>query len=139
MLGAEYHKTLVTMNNLASTYRNCGRWDNAEKLGVDVMKLRKALLGPDHPFTLSIMCNLASTYSHQGRWDEAEKLLIDVTNASKAKLGPDHLDTLTSMANLASTYYRKQGRLDDAHSLCYESSSRHSFSYLIGHGWTPVM
>ena len=50
------------MFNLASTYRNQGRWAEAEKLDVQVMETRKTVLGPEHPDTLTSMANLASTY-----------------------------------------------------------------------------
>jgi hypothetical protein len=52
-LGSDHPDTLTSMANLASTYRNQGRWDEAEKLEVDVMNARKAKLGSDHPHTLS--------------------------------------------------------------------------------------
>jgi hypothetical protein len=58
------------MSHLAATYMNQGRWDEAEKLEVDVMNGRKAKLGSNHPDTLSSMSNLAATYWNQGRWDE---------------------------------------------------------------------
>src|SRR6266550_1981912 len=86
--------TLIIMANLALTYWNQGRWDEAEKLEMDVMNESKRKLGLDHPDTLTSMANLASTYRDQGRWDEAEKLQMDVMNARKTKLGLDHPDTL---------------------------------------------
>ena len=39
------------MANLASTYRDLGRWKEAEELKVQVMKIRKRLLGEEHPST----------------------------------------------------------------------------------------
>jgi putative hemolysin len=74
VLGAEHPDTLTSMANLASTYHNQGRWNEAEKLEVQVMETRKTVLGAEHPDTLTSMANLASTYQHQGRWNEAEKL-----------------------------------------------------------------
>ncbi|MCJ1240826.1 hypothetical protein MMC14_008830, partial [Varicellaria rhodocarpa] len=62
------------MANLASTYWNQGRWKEAKKLEVQVMDMRKKLLGVKHPLTLNSMANLASIYWNQGRWKEAEKL-----------------------------------------------------------------
>ena len=59
---------------LAATYGQQGRWNEAEKLEVDVMKLRKRLLGVEHPDTLISMENLAATYRKQGRWNEAKTL-----------------------------------------------------------------
>ncbi|KAH7304614.1 kinesin light chain [Stachybotrys elegans] len=113
---SDHPDTLTIMANLASTYRDQGRWEEAEKLFVQVMETRKTKLGEDHPSTLTSMANLASTYRNQGRWDEAEKLEVQVMDISKTKLGVDHPDTLTSMANLASTY-RNQGRWDEAEKL----------------------
>ena len=88
------------MANLAFTYRNQGRWDEAEKLEVNVMNARKAKLGSDHPYTLTSIANLTCTYRNQGRWDEAERLEVDVMNARKAKLGSDHPDTLSTSGNI---------------------------------------
>jgi hypothetical protein len=80
LLGAEHPSTLSSMGNLASTYWNQGRWNEAEQLQIQVMDMRKKLLGAKHPDTLSSMENLASTYQNQGRWNEAEKLELEVTN-----------------------------------------------------------
>jgi hypothetical protein len=41
-LGSQHPDTLTSMANLASTYSHWqGRWDEAEKLEVEVMKARK--------------------------------------------------------------------------------------------------
>jgi Flp pilus assembly protein TadD len=66
-LGHDHPSTLNSMNNLASTYKIQGRWDEAEKLNMQVMETRKEKLGHDHPSTLNSMNNLASTYKIQGR------------------------------------------------------------------------
>ena len=58
-LGADHPDTLTSMANLASTLWNQGRWEEAEKLDVQVMETRKAKLGADHPSTLTSMANLA--------------------------------------------------------------------------------
>ena len=76
LLGAEHPDTLTAMANLASTYRNQGRWNEAEQLEVQVMDMRKKLLGAEHPHTLTFMGNLASTYRNQGWWNEAEQLEV---------------------------------------------------------------
>jgi tetratricopeptide (TPR) repeat protein len=107
---------LTCMAWLASTYRNQGRWNEAEKLEVQVIETTKRVLGEEHPDMLSSMANLASTYRNQGRWNEAEKLLVQVMETRKRVLGEEHPDTLSSMANLASTY-RNQGRWNEAEKL----------------------
>jgi hypothetical protein len=62
VLGPEHPDTLTSMSNLASTYRNQGRWKEAESLGVQVMERRKRVLGLEHPSTLTSMANLAFTW-----------------------------------------------------------------------------
>lgn len=59
------------MNNLASTYGNQGRWEEAEKLFVQVMEIRKTKLGADHPSTLMSMNSLAHTWQNMGKKSEA--------------------------------------------------------------------
>ncbi|SPO03831.1 related to D-ribulokinase [Cephalotrichum gorgonifer] len=92
------------MGNLASTLWNQGRWEEAERLEVQVMETRKTKLGADHLSMLTSMGNLASTLWNQGRWEEAERLQVQVMETSKTKLGANHPDTLTSMNNLAFTW-----------------------------------
>ncbi|KAK4195455.1 Tetratricopeptide repeat-domain-containing protein, partial [Triangularia verruculosa] len=112
-LGDEHSDTLTNMADLASTYRDQGRWEEAETLQIQVMEIRKKVLGDEHLDTLSSMANLASTYRDQSRWKEAETLQVQVMEMCKKVLGDEHLDTLSSMANLASTY-RDQSRWKEA-------------------------
>ncbi|KAF6806307.1 Kinesin light chain 5 [Colletotrichum musicola] len=116
VLGLSHPSTLTSMANLASTYRNQGRWKEAEELNVRVMETRKTVLGEVHPDTLISMGNLASTYRNQGRWKEAEELNVRVMETRKTVLGEEHPDTLISMANLASTFWN-QGRWKEAEEL----------------------
>jgi hypothetical protein len=67
ILGEEHPHTLTSMANLAATYRNQGRWKEAEELEVQVMQMCKKILGEEHPDTLTSMANLASTYKNKGR------------------------------------------------------------------------
>ena len=61
VLGREHPNTLASMANLASIYRNQGRWLETEILEVRVMKTRKRVLGQAHPDTLTSMSTIAST------------------------------------------------------------------------------
>ena len=102
--------------NFALVLWENGDFNNAEQLEVQVIKMRKKLLGEDHLDTLISMANVANTYLNQGRWTEAEQLDFKVMEMRKRLLGAEHLDTLMSMGNLASTY-RKQGRWNEAENL----------------------
>ncbi|GMF97349.1 unnamed protein product [Aspergillus oryzae] len=104
------------INNIGMCLYSDGRWKEAERLQVQVLELRKQVLGPEHPDTLTSIANLALTYRNQGRWKEAERLQVQVLELRKQVLGPEHPDTLTSIANLASTYWT-QGRWKEAEEL----------------------
>ncbi|HXP49251.1 MAG TPA: tetratricopeptide repeat protein, partial [Bacteroidia bacterium] len=97
-------------------YFENGQWTKAEKLCMQVMEIRKKLLGEKHPATLTGMANLASTYRNQGRWKEAEELEVQVMDITKRVLGAEHPDTLKSMANFALTFWN-QGRWKEAEEL----------------------
>ena len=64
----------VSLNNLATLYYRQGRYDEAERLQLEVLKLYKEVLGIKHPDTISAMANLASIWWQQGRSDEAEQI-----------------------------------------------------------------
>jgi hypothetical protein len=64
------------MANLASTYRNQGRWNEAEKLDVQVVDMRKKLFGAEHPDTLTSMRNIVTTIC----WIAAENALQHARN-----------------------------------------------------------
>ena len=61
VLGVEHPFTLSSMANLALTYRNQGRWKEAEELVVWVMGMFKRVLGAEHLNTLTSIANLAFT------------------------------------------------------------------------------
>jgi hypothetical protein len=86
------------------------------QLEVQVMDMRKKLLGAEHPDTLTSIANIASTYRNHEMWNEAEQLEVQVMDMRKKLLGAEHPHTLTSIANLASTY-RNQGRWNEAEQL----------------------
>jgi Tetratricopeptide repeat len=59
--------------------------NETEKLEVDVMELRKWLLGAAHPDTLASMANLTATYSQQQRQNEAETLNDNIEQIGNSK------------------------------------------------------
>ncbi|KAF1831099.1 hypothetical protein BDW02DRAFT_506016 [Decorospora gaudefroyi] len=81
------------MANLASTYWNQGRWDDAEKLEVQVMVTRKTKLGENHPDTLISMHNLALTLQSQARHEEAFALMEESFKLREHVLGEEHPNT----------------------------------------------
>ncbi|KAF5372721.1 hypothetical protein D9757_011637 [Collybiopsis confluens] len=116
VLGEHDPDTLISMNNLASTYQACGKPKHAEQLKEKVLSLQKELLGEHHPDTLTSMNNLACTYEVNGKAEQAEKMLEKVLSLWKGLLGGHDPNTLTSMNNLASTY-QARGKTKQAEQL----------------------
>jgi tetratricopeptide (TPR) repeat protein len=103
-LGPDDPDTLQSMNYLALSYADLGRFADALKLHEETLTRRKSTLGPDHPHTLRSMNNLANSYAAVGRLTDALKLREETLRLMEAKLGPDHPDTVGSMDNLAISY-----------------------------------
>src|SRR4051812_27263119 len=104
---------LILKWKCAMTLHSDGRYDECEKLFLQVMETFKRVLGDEYPSTLTTMANLASTYSNQGRWKEAEELQAKELGICSRVLRDEHPSTLTTMANLAQTY-RNQSRRKEA-------------------------
>jgi hypothetical protein len=88
------------MANLALTYRNQGRWKEAEDLDVQVMETSLRVLGQEHPDTLSSMNNLAFTWKGTGKETEAVRLMEECVQLRKRVLGPDHPLSISSCTAL---------------------------------------
>jgi serine/threonine protein kinase len=86
------------------TWRNLGRYEQAEPELRRAIELRQHTLGPGHPLTLESSNSLAVVLCYMGRFDEAIPLLKDTIAAQTATLGADDNATLLSMKNLASCY-----------------------------------
>jgi len=111
--GPEHPNSLASMNNLAMTYSNQGKYEEAAQLQLKVLDLYKRALGPEHPDTLCSMNNIAFIYSNQGKYKEAVQLHLKVLDLHKRAMGPEHPNTLISMSNLALTY-SNQGKYEEA-------------------------
>ncbi|KAK4117981.1 hypothetical protein N657DRAFT_659810 [Parathielavia appendiculata] len=101
VLGSDHPSTLTSMANLASTYWEQGRWEEAEKLFVQTK------LGADHPDTLTSMANLASTMANlafiwkdMGRHEDALGLLQTCVDLRQQVFSVGHPYTASTLSNL---------------------------------------
>jgi tetratricopeptide (TPR) repeat protein len=108
------------MNDLAATYFNTGRNNEALKMQEEVLSLSRTVLGLEHPETLVAMNNLAVTYLAVGRKEEALKLSEELLPLERKVFGPEHSKTLTAMNNLAAAYFAV-GSKDEALKMREES------------------
>ena len=76
-------RTLISMSNLAATYKELGKWDAAAQIFETVVKARDEQLGIEDEVTLGSYSNLAIIYIAQGEWDRAEPILIRVVETKK--------------------------------------------------------
>jgi tetratricopeptide (TPR) repeat protein len=106
----------TSLNNLAYFYESQGRYEEAEPLYLQALKLGKHYLGEDHPNVATTLNNLALLYKFQRRYDEAEPLYLQALELRQRLLGKDHPDVALSLNNLASLY-DAQGRYDKAEPL----------------------
>lgn len=65
--GKEHSVTAASMHNLALGYSDIGRFEEAEHLLLETLRLDTTLLGNEHPNTLNGMNSLALVYKSQGR------------------------------------------------------------------------
>jgi tetratricopeptide (TPR) repeat protein len=91
------------MNNLANSYYQLSRFDDALKLWEQTLELRQARQGPDHPDTITAMHNLAVSYYSQGKHEKVCKLCEPMLEQMKNRLGADHPYTLSGMNVLAAS------------------------------------
>ncbi|KAJ6002314.1 hypothetical protein N7499_001820 [Penicillium canescens] len=84
------------MANLALTFWDQDRWEEAEQLEVQVIETRKIKLGEDHPSTLRSMANLAFTWESIGQHAKAIDLLRTYVVKQQRVLGLAHPDTVSN-------------------------------------------
>ncbi|KAH9234753.1 hypothetical protein K456DRAFT_1835619, partial [Colletotrichum gloeosporioides 23] len=59
VLGEEHPDTLAIMHNLAFTWKDLERWEDAMQLLQDCVRRRENVLGVDHPETMSSVSALS--------------------------------------------------------------------------------
>jgi serine/threonine-protein kinase len=119
-LGPNHPDTLSSMNDLALSYDNLGRHEDALKLGRETLEARQTVLGTDHPDTLRSMHRASVSYWHLGRYEEARTLSEKALSLLTSTLGRNHSDTLRCMDLLARTYQFLR-RHEEALNLAWET------------------
>jgi hypothetical protein len=91
-IGASEEDLLVVQTNLANTYANSGRLEQALKIARDVYSGRMMLNGEEHRQTLVAKTNYASSLVGLQRFEEAKSLLRKTMLVARRVLGKfDHL------------------------------------------------
>ncbi|CAH0374221.1 unnamed protein product [Pelagomonas calceolata] len=85
---------LAMQNNLAATYGNLGRYEDALRMQRDVHSGRLKLLGAEHNRTMSAATNYAMTLKRLGHFEEARSVLRKTIPVARRVLGESHIFTL---------------------------------------------
>jgi hypothetical protein len=67
ILGKEQPSTLASMNNLAIVMGDQGKYEQAEEMYQQTLRLSEMVLGKEHPGALAGMGNLATVLRDQGQ------------------------------------------------------------------------
>ncbi|HWE83725.1 MAG TPA: serine/threonine-protein kinase [Terracidiphilus sp.] len=89
---------------IGTTYRDLGRYPEAQKELERAAQLYSKTLGAKDPKTLSVISSLGWVEDLEGKYPEAESLLNQTLKIQRQALGPEQPDTLKSMGNLAIVY-----------------------------------
>ncbi|KAK3693269.1 hypothetical protein B0T22DRAFT_496127 [Podospora appendiculata] len=95
--GSKKHPdTIWSMVSLAATYHQQGRYEEAEKIQVEVLALRRDVLGEKHPYTLQAMHGLAVTWNSRQQYPEALDMMQECLQLQYQVLGQSHPSTQRS-------------------------------------------
>jgi tetratricopeptide (TPR) repeat protein len=103
--GEDNATTLQILNNLALTYKNEGKYAQAEPLYTNALETRRRVLGEEHDDTLVSMNNLSMLYRLQGKYAQAEPLQTKVVSVWRRTLGEEHPLTIAAVNNLGLMHY----------------------------------
>lgn len=115
--GSNKEYLLTMMNNFALELHEEGKYDEAEKMFEETLRLQKKIYGnKPHPEISTTTYNLAELLRDRGKYDEAEQM-FKTSLAMDTKLsGPENPDVAYSLQGLASVYKIK-GNFNEAKKL----------------------
>jgi hypothetical protein len=85
-LGEEHPDTLLSMGNLAASYSDLGRLQDAVELEEKVLEARKRMLGKEHPRTLLSINNLEIYLTNLSEQTHPQNLVLRPALQSKEQV-----------------------------------------------------
>ncbi|KAI1839817.1 hypothetical protein JX266_013975, partial [Neoarthrinium moseri] len=110
---AKEEADLKLIFNVAESFNKTVKYEEAEQIHRQTLKLRTEVLGPKNPDTLMSMNNLANVLESQGKYEEAAQIHRQTLELRIEVLGPKNRDTLISMNNLANVL-ENEGKYEEA-------------------------
>ena len=81
------------MNNLGALLRVQGKYDDADSILREALKIKRRTLGDNHPSIPSTLNNLGILYEVQGKFEEAEQFYRDGLEILQSTVGDEHPNT----------------------------------------------
>ena len=108
-LGDSEHNMLSTQTNLACSYQDVGRHEEALRLRRDEYSGRLRLDGEEHVETLRAASNYANSLNHLHCFEEAKKLFLKTLPVARRIVGDSHELTLKMRWINAMALYKADG------------------------------
>ena len=113
-VGGSVESILAMQNNLANTYANLGRLEEASRMQRDVHSGRLKLLGAEDMRTMSAASNYAATLKRLRHFEEAKSFLLKIMPMARRVLGDSNNATLRMRSIYAMALFRDEAAtLDD--------------------------
>jgi tetratricopeptide (TPR) repeat protein len=116
MLGQDHPLTLKCMINVASVLSDQGKYEEAEMIYRQTLKLQRKVLPQTDPAILVTLNGLGTVLGEQSKHEEAEIIHRQTLELRRKVLGEEDHAILTSMNNLAATLFR-QGKYEEAETM----------------------
>jgi tetratricopeptide (TPR) repeat protein len=103
-LPAGSRREFATIPALRSKVRKLNakrQYEEAQFLLIQILRIKRKLLGENHPDTATSLTNLALNLDAQAQYAEADLLYRQALELRRKLLGENHPDTATSLTNLA--------------------------------------
>jgi tetratricopeptide (TPR) repeat protein len=110
---------LSCMRMLSITYREQGRYEEAQQLCQTTLDAMREELGEDHWATLGAKCELGRILMARGQLPEAEKLISEALHSMRIRRSLAH--QIFTFINPLAVVYTKQGKYEDANNLFTEA------------------
>ena len=94
----------VSLGNLASSYTELGRLDEAEAAYREALALKEPRLDPNDPALAITLSNLAEVYRRRGDFAKAEPIYLRVLDVNRKVYGPDSAEVGLCLSNLGALY-----------------------------------
>lgn len=117
-------KIAITLANLASIYDLMGNFKEAERYGLEAVKIYEQNIGTESPNYHIALSALSQIYLHQEDYAKAEEYGLKTLDIQARLTGKEHTDYALSLLRLGSVY-EKQGKLELALNAALECNHIH--------------